>query len=223
MAPPPMAPPPMAPPPVQPLPPVPMPALSGVPSPVISALAPMRPRAQTFPSIPATRYSTPSSIDTEEVDPEALAARLMQLSKDALLGGDTDSLEKWSEGLMATGEKDNFAERMRAMARLSNGRVGDALCALGAARKNADSTTPTKRCQAALALAVGFAFAGRTDEALLEGLDALARAREGKDDRATRACLAFLAKLYTSVGRTADATHLSAAASQLVTIPPAAR
>jgi hypothetical protein len=210
-------------PPVGAPPPVPKPVMSGMPAPVISALPPMRPRAQTFPSIPATRYSTPSSIDTEEVDPEALAARLMQLSKDALIGGDANSLEKWSEGLMATGEKDNFAERMRAMARLSSGRVGDALRALGTARKNADATTPTKRCQAALALAVGFAFAGRTDEALLEGLDALARAREGKDDRAARACLAFLAKLYTSVGRTADATHLSVAASHLMSIPPSAR
>jgi hypothetical protein len=211
---------PAVPPPVPP--PVPKPMLS-VPSPVISALPPMRPRAQTFPSIPASLYSTPSSVDAEEVDPEALAARLMQLSKDALIGGDANSLEKWSEGLMATGEKDNFAERMQAMARLSSGRVGDALRALGAARIKADSSTPAKRCQAALALAVGLAFAGRTDEALLEGLDALARAREGKDNRASRACLAFLAKLYTSVGRTTDAGHLSVAASHLSSIPPAAR
>jgi hypothetical protein len=190
---------------------------------LIAALPPMRPRASTFPSIPESRYATPSSFDTEEVDPEALAARLMQLSKDALLCGDANSLERWSDGLMATGEKDSFAERMRAMARLARGRVGDALRALEAARTKAEVGPPAKRCQAALALAVGLAFAGRADEALLEGLDALARAREGKDDRASRACLAFLAKLFTSVGRHQDATHLTVAGVQLMSIPPAAR
>ena len=66
----------------------------------------------------------------EEVDPEALAARLAQLSRDALLDGDAQSLERWSDGLKATGEKDALAERMRAMARLARGRVGDALQSL---------------------------------------------------------------------------------------------
>jgi hypothetical protein len=43
-------------------------------------------------------------------------------------------------------------------------------------------------------------LAGRADEALLEGLDALARAREAKDPRAIDASLALLAKLYASAG-----------------------
>lgn len=161
--------------------------------------------ATNEPARHAIRYRSPSSFDMEEVDPEALAARLMQLSKEALIGGDAHSLERWSDGLKATGEKDSFAERMRAIARLSRGRVGDALRALQEARRAAETAPSSTRCQASLALGVGLAFAGRSDEALLEALDALARAREGHDEQATQACLALLAKLFTSVGRAEDA------------------
>ncbi|MEO8797114.1 MAG: hypothetical protein ABI551_04450, partial [Polyangiaceae bacterium] len=99
------------------------PSLSGSSPPLAAPPAPSQPR-----------YRSPSTFDVEEVDPEALALRLAQLSRDALLGGDAQSLEKWSDGLKATGEKDALAERMRAMARLAKGRVGDALKALRAAR-----------------------------------------------------------------------------------------
>jgi hypothetical protein len=68
------------------------------------------------------------------------------------------------------------------------------------------------RAQSALALGVGLAAANRPDEALLEALDALARAREGRDARAAGACLAFLAKLYGRVQRATDAEALTAAA-----------
>ena len=63
-----------------------------------------------------------------------------------------------------------------------------------------------------LALGLALAAANRPDEALLEGLDALARAREGGDVRAIAACLAFLAKLYGRVEMGLDAAALSAAA-----------
>ncbi|HEX4354129.1 MAG TPA: hypothetical protein VHZ95_14470 [Polyangiales bacterium] len=150
------------------------------------------------PIAPEVRYRSPSTFDVEEVDPEALAARLAQLSRDALLDGDAQSLERWSDGLKATGEKDALAERMRAMARLARGRVGDALRALRDARKYAEEDgTPEARCQASLALGVGLAFAGRVDDALLEGMDALARAREAGDAQAEQACLAFLQRLFS--------------------------
>ena len=171
------------------------------------ALLDLRPPKTSSPSIrpaptpqpvPAIRYRSPSTFDVEEVDPEALAARLAQLSRDALLDGDAQSLERWSDGLKATGEKDALAERMRAMARLARGRVGDALRALREARKYAEEDgTPQARCQASLALGVGLAFAGRVDDALLEGMDALARAREAGDAQAEQACLAFLQRLFS--------------------------
>ena len=147
---------------------------------------------------------------------ESLAARLTQLAKEALLGGDAQSLERWSAGLKATGEKDSLANRMHAMARLSRGKVGDALRTLKQARRDVDGGPFAKRCQAALAYGVGLSFAGRYDEALLEGLDALARAREGGDDEAARACLAFLAKLFTRVNRVEEAT----AFRESVSLPP---
>ncbi|WP_394828482.1 hypothetical protein [Pendulispora albinea] len=146
--------------------------------------------------------------EASEIDPadaESLAARLTQLAREALLSGDAQALERWSAGLKATGERDSLANRMHAMARLSRGKVGDALRALKQARRDVDGGPSSARCQAALALGVGLSFAGRYDDALLEGLDALARAREGGDDDATQACLAFLAKLFARVNRAEDA------------------
>jgi hypothetical protein len=51
-------------------------------------------------------------------------------------------------------------------------------------------------------------IAGRPEEALLEALDALARAREVEDPRAIGACLALLAKLYAAAGFTSAAARL---------------
>jgi len=164
----------------------------------------------TTPLPRSVREAEPEEIET--ADAESLAARLTQLAKEALLGGDAQSLERWSAGLKATGERDSLANRMHAMARLSRGKVSDALRTLKQARRDADgaedgalSQTSQKRCQAALALGVGLSFAGRYDDALLEGLDALARARESDDDEAVRACLAFLAKLFARVNRGGEA------------------
>jgi hypothetical protein len=57
-------------------------------------------------------------------------------------------------------------------------------------------------------MGIALSVAGRPQEALLEGLDALARARQTGDERAANACVAFLAKLFTSVGRTEEAQKL---------------
>jgi hypothetical protein len=82
----------------------------------------------------------------------------------------------------------------------------DALRALRRARAEAEGAS--SQCHAALALAVALGLAGRADEALLEGMDALARAREVGDAKATQACLALLSKLFTGAGRTDDAAAL---------------
>ena len=60
---------------------------------------------------------------------------------------------------------------------------------------------------------------GRPDEALLEGLDALARAREAGDRRAQAACLAFLAKLFTRVGHEHGAARLQYALGNFARTP----
>jgi hypothetical protein len=98
---------------------------------------------------------------------------------------------------------------MQAIVRLARGDVGEALRVLRSARAELDAAAPAaERCQASLALAVALAVAGRSDEALLEALDALARARESKDDKGAHACLALLAKVYASVERPEDAARL---------------
>jgi hypothetical protein len=100
-------------------------------------------------------------------------------------------------------------ERVR---RLAHGEAGvapaDALIAARRARAAASAGPPAAQCQAALALAMTLSIAQRLDEALLEALDALARAREAGDAKAVAACMALLAKLYASTGRTEEAAAL---------------
>ena len=147
----------------------------------------------------------------KDADPDEFAQRMVELTRQALLSGNARSLHRLSEGLRATGEHDALADRMRAMARLSSGQIGEALRSLKKSRSLAESEPPTVRCQASLALAFALASAGRPDDALVEALDALARAKEGADRRSQAACLAFLAKLYTSIGHQEGAARLTTA------------
>jgi ATP/maltotriose-dependent transcriptional regulator MalT len=130
-----------------------------------------------------------------------IATRLGELAKEALLSADNAALERWVDGLRAAGESPLFTERLRALSRLGRGDIGDALRVLRRTRAALDPNDHKLRCQTSLALGVALSVAGRTQEALLEGMDALARARHVDDERGAAACLAFLAKLYTAQGR----------------------
>jgi hypothetical protein len=130
-----------------------------------------------------------------------IASRLGELAKDALLSADNAALERWVDGLSAAGESPMFTERLRALSRLGRGDIGDALRVLRRTRSGLDPHDHKLRCQTSLALGVALSVAGRSQEALLEGMDALARARHVGDERGAQACVAFLAKLFTSVGR----------------------
>ncbi len=57
-------------------------------------------------------------------------------------------------------------------------------------------------------------IAGRPEEALLEALDALARARDAHDRKAIGACTALLAKLYAAAGFAGAATRLREVATR---------
>jgi tetratricopeptide (TPR) repeat protein len=147
----------------------------------------------------------------QDAEPEEFATKMVELTRQALLSGNAKSLQRLSEGLRATGEHDALAERMRAIARLSAGQFGEALRALRKSRALAESEPPSVRCQASLALAFALANAGRPDDALLEALDAVARAREANDRKSQAACIAFLAKLYGSIGHQEGAARLGSA------------
>ena len=68
--------------------------------------------------------------------------------------------------------------------------------------------SPAVLCQACVALGVALAAADRVEEALLEGLEALARAREEDNERGATAALAFLAKTFHQAERPDEARRL---------------
>ncbi len=101
-----------------------------------------------------------------------------------------------------------LADKVRrlALGEPGGGDPADALAALRRVRAAAEGGSPAARCQAALALAVALSVAQRPEEALLEALDALARAREADDAKAVAASRALLAKLYAAAGRGEEAS-----------------
>jgi hypothetical protein len=168
-----------------------------------------------MPAVAARAPGKPASPPPPPVAPAeagAVATRMVDLAKSALLKGDAAAVDRWTEGLRAAGDHDRVAERIGAIARLSRGEVGEAIRSLRTLREVASEQPPSSRAQASLALGLALAAANRPDEALLVGLEALARARESADARATKACLAFLAKLYGREER-AEVESLRAAAA----------
>ena len=156
----------------------------------------------------AVHDSEPPTIAREQESQEPgaasgtnIAARLGELAKEALLGADNEQLERWVEGLTAAGESSRFTERLRALSRIGRGDFVDALRVLRRTRASLDPKDHTLRCQTSLALGVALSSAGRLQDALLEGMDALAHARHGENERGAKACLAFLSKLYATAGR----------------------
>jgi hypothetical protein len=115
-------------------------------------------------------------------------------SAEAGSGAQFDAAERPSAGTLLAG-------RVRALIEgESNRRAVETLAEVRRQRAYAEGGPASARCQAALALSMTLCLAGRTEEALLEGLDALARSREAGDPRATSACFALLAKLYVAAG-----------------------
>lgn len=135
----------------------------------------------------------------------------LKRSREAFLARDREALERHSVELRAEAAKDRgapaFAGRFRAFADLTRGQTGPALRALEQAR---NSATGVARCQASLALAVALAGVGHLDEALLEALDALARARELGDWASTRACTRFIEQLIEARARLVPPRAVSA-------------
>lgn len=116
----------------------------------------------------------------------------------ALRKRDAASLHELAESIRSHAAPD-AADRLEAMATLASGRSGEALRRLRRAKDKASSDDPSARCRAALALAVALASAGRPYEAALEGLEGLARAREGRDERGEHACARFLSQLSVTL------------------------
>lgn len=92
-------------------------------------------------------------------------------------------------------------ERRIGMEALSKGDTKEALVALSKGVAKTKSAPPVERARALLAHGIALAATGREREALLEVLEALARAREAEDARGEEACARFLAKLAEAAGQ----------------------
>jgi hypothetical protein len=135
------------------------------------------------PRPPSDRATTPSSRAVE-----------------ALRNGDAETVERMANQLRVDEGRLELAARLEAMAKLSRGETGDAIRRLRDASDAARKNESGDRCRASLALGVALATANRAEEALLEALDALARARELHDSRGERACTRFLSQLSAIAG-----------------------
>jgi hypothetical protein len=116
----------------------------------------------------------------------------------ALREGDLATIDQIVASLRAENAASPLADRLEAMAGLARGETGAPLGLLRGAKERA--TEAAERCRAGLALGIALAAAGRETDALLEGLDALARARESSDARGEQACSRFLAQLSRGAG-----------------------
>lgn len=152
--------------------------------------------------------SLPESFVERQVERLAMSAEVMARSdgrvfppelSSALRRRDADSLQ-----LLAQAARDQdapeAADRLEAIAELAEGKSGEALRKLRRAKDKAQNDGPSARCRASLALGLALAAAGRPYEAALEGIEAVARAREGKDDRGQRACARFLSQVAQQLG-----------------------
>ena len=109
-----------------------------------------------------------------------------------------EALERLIAHLNETGEHAELVERMSGLVALRRGATADALRRLRSATEAVKE--PAQRARARLAYGVALASAGRTDSALLEALEALARAREAAEPHGEHACALFLARLSAAAG-----------------------
>ncbi|MFT3775144.1 MAG: hypothetical protein QM820_58095 [Minicystis sp.] len=163
----------------------------------ISSVASDPPPRASSPDGPPSSLSSPSSMRVP--DP------YVETAKRALLQGDIAALERLIAELRESGERADLVERMSGFVALRRGATADALRRLRAAAEAAKE--PRQRARARLAYGVALAGAGRAESALLEALEALARAREAGDWHGEHACALFLARLSSASGH-ADAASV---------------
>lgn len=127
-----------------------------------------------------------------------LAERYLDLARQALVRGDIESLDKALENLKPTGAHSGVVERLQGILAVTRGEKLEGLRKL---RLAADGETrPEMKTRARLAYAVALGAAGRAEPALLEGLLALASAREVDDHQGAKACARFLSQLSIAAG-----------------------
>lgn len=142
--------------------------------------------------------------------PITVASHFVESARQALKRGDVPALDNALAELRSSGEHPTLVERLQGFVSLTRGAKDDALRTL---RKAADSEERlTLRARARLAYAVALATAGRPESALLEGLRALATARETDDKTGEVACARFLSQVSQAAGHANAASRWEQAA-----------
>lgn len=143
----------------------------------------------------------PASLRSDQVERFRQAASAVRTDSlfpasvdDALGRRDASSLDRLAASYRER-HQDQLAFRLDAIASLVRGQSAEALRELRSAQQRSLEASLSEQCRARLALAVGLNAAGRPREAFVEALGALARAREGRDQRGERACARMLAQL----------------------------
>ena len=186
-----------------------------VAEPVSTRLLEPLPSTRT-PSMPPPSFSTEVPRFTGSRPPPPGSVRppdpLADMAKRALLQGDVPALERLTAQLRETGEHGDLVERMSGLVALRRGATADALRRL---RNAAEAVAePAQKARARLAYAVALASAGRSENALLEALEAMARAREAFDLLGEHACALFLARLSAATGHQDAASVWAMVAAQ---------
>jgi len=138
---------------------------------------------------------------------------IIELAREALRRGDTISLDAALQHLKVTGEHPEVVERLAGVLAMTRGAKEEGLRVLR--RAAAQETREDRRARAVLAYSVGLAAAGRTEEALLESLSALALTRAHGDTSGEVACTTFLSQLSEAAGHGGSAARWQSVADRI--------
>lgn len=142
--------------------------------------------------------------------PTTVASHFVESARQALKRGDVHALDSALAELRSSGEHPTLVERLQGFVSLTRGAKDDALRTLRKAAETEERLT--LRARARLAYAVALATAGRPESALLEGLRALATARETDDRTGEVACARFLSQVSQAAGHANAASRWEQAA-----------
>lgn len=174
--------------------------LGGKPRPtfILDLEAPLR-DAPEPDEIHVDRDSAPAFEVRDSDTPPPQIQHLLDLANQALTRSDNGGLDDALAQLNLADEHADAVERLAGVLAMGRGAKEEGLRVLR--RAAASEQSDDKRTRAVLAYAIGVAAAGRQDDALLEGLSALAIARARNDKGAEKACARFLAQLSFGAGQ----------------------
>lgn len=156
--------------------------------------------------------------DTDPLRHPTGSFQIAEIAREALVRGDPRSLDLALQQLRWSGEHKDLAARLAGVLAMTQGAKEEGLRIL---RRAAEAEqNDDRRARAALAYAVGLAAAGRSGDALLEALRALAITRARADQSGEIACMRFLAQLAFATGHPEAAEAWERVGGRVTAPPP---